>query len=57
MTELRLPAKEADIDEVMAEAKPVGFKLVWVEQEQLRGHVMGMVGDGTRDDAPALAGA
>jgi len=48
-------AKEADVDEVMAEAKPTD-KLRRVEEEQLKGHVIGMVGDGT-NDAPALAKA
>jgi len=48
-------AKEADVDEVIAEAKPTD-KLTRVEAEQLKGHVIGMVGDGT-NDAPALAKA
>ncbi|HEY7079352.1 MAG TPA: HAD-IC family P-type ATPase, partial [Nitrososphaeraceae archaeon] len=48
-------AREADVDEVIAEAKPTD-KLTRVEQEQLKGHVIGMVGDGT-NDAPALAKA
>jgi potassium-transporting ATPase ATP-binding subunit len=48
-------AKEADVDEVIAEAKPTD-KLVRVEQEQLKGHIIGMVGDGT-NDAPGLAKA
>jgi potassium-transporting ATPase ATP-binding subunit len=48
-------AKEADVDEVMAEAKPTD-KLRRVEEEQLKGRVIGMVGDGT-NDAPALAKA
>jgi potassium-transporting ATPase ATP-binding subunit len=48
-------AKEANVDEVMAEAKPTD-KLVRVEEEQSKGHVIGMVGDGT-NDAPALAKA
>ena len=48
-------AKEADVDEVLAEAKPTD-KLTRVQQEQLKGHVIGMVGDGT-NDAPALAKA
>jgi potassium-transporting ATPase ATP-binding subunit len=48
-------AKEADVDEVIAEAKPTD-KLTRVEREQLKGHVIGMVGDGT-NDAPALAKA
>ena len=48
-------AKEANVDQVMAEAKPTD-KLRKVEEEQLKGHVIGMVGDGT-NDAPALAKA
>jgi potassium-transporting ATPase ATP-binding subunit len=48
-------AKEANVDEVLAEAKPTD-KLRRVEEEQLKGHVIGMVGDGT-NDAPALAKA
>jgi len=48
-------AKEANVDQVMAEAKPAE-KLVRVEEEQSKGHVIGMVGDGT-NDAPALAKA
>jgi K+-transporting ATPase ATPase B chain len=47
--------KEANVDQVMAEAKPTD-KLVRVEEEQTKGHVIGMVGDGT-NDAPALAKA
>lgn len=48
-------AKEANIDQVMAEAKPAD-KLSRVEEEQVKGHVVGMIGDGT-NDAPALAKA
>lgn len=48
-------AKEANVDQVMAEAKPTD-KLVKVQEEQSKGHVIGMVGDGT-NDAPALAKA
>jgi K+-transporting ATPase ATPase B chain len=48
-------AKEANVDEIMAQAKPTD-KLRRVEEEQLKGHVIGMVGDGT-NDAPALAKA
>jgi len=48
-------AKEAGVDQVMAEAKPTD-KLHRVQEEQLKGHVIGMVGDGT-NDAPALAKA
>jgi len=48
-------AKESSVDEVMAEAKPTD-KLVRVEEEQAKGHIIGMVGDGT-NDAPGLAKA
>ena len=48
-------AKEASVDEVMAEAKPTD-KLLRVEEEQSKGHIIGMVGDGT-NDAPGLAKA
>ena len=48
-------AMEANVDQVMAEAKPTD-KLARVEEEQSKGHVIGMVGDGT-NDAPALAKA
>jgi K+-transporting ATPase ATPase B chain len=48
-------AKEANVDQVMAEAKPTD-KLLRVQEEQSKGHVIGMVGDGT-NDAPALAKA
>src|SRR5215831_13118416 len=48
-------AKEANVDQVMAEAKPTD-KLIRVEEGQVKGHVIGMVGDGT-NDAPALAKA
>jgi K+-transporting ATPase ATPase B chain len=48
-------AREANVDQVIAEAKPTD-KLVKVEEEQRKGHVIGMVGDGT-NDAPALAKA
>jgi K+-transporting ATPase ATPase B chain len=48
-------ANEANVDQVMAEAQPTD-KLKRVEEEQLKGHVIGMVGDGT-NDAPALAKA
>ncbi|MDE1863053.1 MAG: HAD-IC family P-type ATPase [Thaumarchaeota archaeon] len=51
----RMIAKEAGIDQVMAEAKPTD-KLGRVVDEQLKGHVVGMIGDGT-NDAPALAKA
>jgi potassium-transporting ATPase ATP-binding subunit len=46
-------AKEAGVDQVMAEAKPTD-KLRRVEEEQEKGHIIGMMGDGT-NDAPALA--
>ena len=48
-------AKEANVHEVMAEAKPTD-KLKRVVEEQQKGHIIGMVGDGT-NDAPALAKA
>ena len=48
-------AKEANIDQSIAEAVPAD-KLKKVEEEQSKGHVVGMVGDGT-NDAPALAKA
>lgn len=48
-------AKEANIDQVIAEAKPTD-KLNRVVEEQVKGHVVGMIGDGT-NDAPALAKA
>src|SRR5205823_2606691 len=51
----RVIAQEAGIDEVMAGAKTAD-KLVRVELEQKRGHVVGVEGDGT-NDAPALAKA
>ena len=48
-------AKEANVDQVMAEAKPTD-KIRRVIEEQQKGHIIGMVGDGT-NDAPALAKA
>jgi K+-transporting ATPase ATPase B chain len=48
-------AKEANIDQIIAEAKPTD-KLNRVSEEQLKGHIVGMIGDGT-NDAPALAKA
>lgn len=48
-------AKEAGVDQLMAEAKPTD-KLYKVQEEQLKGHIIGMVGDGA-NDAPALAKA
>ncbi|MBM3897170.1 MAG: potassium-transporting ATPase subunit KdpB [Thaumarchaeota archaeon] len=46
-------ANEASIDQFVAEAVPAD-KLRRVEEEQIKGHVVGMVGDGA-NDAPALA--
>ncbi len=48
-------AREANIDQVIAEAKPTD-KLNRVIEEQVKGHVVGMIGDGT-NDSPALAKA
>ena len=48
-------AKEANVNQVMSEAKPTD-KLTRVIEEQQKGHIIGMVGDGT-NDAPALAKA
>ena len=48
-------ASEANVNQVMAEAKPTD-KLKRVVEEQQKGHIIGMVGDGT-NDAPALAKA
>ncbi len=48
-------AQEANVNQVMAEAKPTD-KLQRVLEEQQKGHIIGMVGDGT-NDAPALAKA
>src|SRR6476661_424223 len=48
-------ANEANVKEVIAEAKPTD-KLKRVTEEQQKGHIIGMVGDGT-NDAPALAKA
>ncbi len=48
-------AKEANVNQVMSEAKPTD-KLTKVIEEQQKGHIIGMVGDGT-NDAPALAKA
>ena len=44
-------AKEAGVDEIMAEAKPTD-KLRRVVEEQEKGHIIGMMGDRT-NDAPA----
>ncbi len=48
-------ANEANVNQVIAEAKPTD-KLKRVVEEQQKGHIIGMVGDGT-NDAPALAKA
>src|SRR4029077_14928326 len=48
-------AKEANVDQIMAEAKPTD-KINRVIEEQNKGHIVGMIGDGT-NDAPALAKA
>ena len=46
-------AKEAGVDEIMAEAKPAD-KLKRVVEEQEKGHIIGMMGDGT-NDAPGIS--
>ena len=48
-------AAEAGLDDFMAEAKPED-KLARIRNEQAKGHLVGMIGDGT-NDAPALAQA
>ncbi len=48
-------AKEAGVDDFMAEATPE-MKLERIRQEQAKGHMVAMTGDGT-NDAPALAQA
>jgi potassium-transporting ATPase ATP-binding subunit len=48
-------AAEAGVDDFMAEAKPED-KLSRIREEQAKGHMVGMIGDGT-NDAPALAQA
>ena len=48
-------AAEAGVDDFMAEAKPED-KLSRIRLEQAKGHLVGMIGDGT-NDAPALAQA
>jgi K+-transporting ATPase ATPase B chain len=48
-------AAEAGVDDFIAEAKPED-KLGRIQQEQAKGHLVAMMGDGT-NDAPALAQA
>ncbi len=48
-------AAEAGVDDFMAEAKPED-KLIRIREEQEKGHLVAMTGDGT-NDAPALAQA
>lgn len=48
-------AAEAGVDDFMAEATPED-KLRRIREEQSKGHLVGMIGDGT-NDAPALAQA
>jgi len=48
-------AAEAGVDDFMAEAKPED-KLQRIREDQAKGHLVGMIGDGT-NDAPALAQA
>jgi potassium-transporting ATPase ATP-binding subunit len=48
-------AAEAGVDDFLAEAKPED-KLFRIREEQVNGHLVGMIGDGT-NDAPALAQA
>jgi potassium-transporting ATPase ATP-binding subunit len=48
-------AAEAGVDDFMAEARPAD-KLRRIREEQSKGHLVGMIGDGT-NDAPALAQA
>jgi K+-transporting ATPase ATPase B chain len=51
----RAIADEAGVDEVFAEAKPED-KLQYIRDEQAKGQLIAMIGDGT-NDAPALAQA
>lgn len=51
----RAIAKEAGVDDVLAEATP-DQKLALIKKEQAGGHMVAMTGDGT-NDAPALAQA
>lgn len=46
-------AAEAGVDDFLSEAKPED-KLKMIRKEQEKGHLVGMIGDGT-NDAPALA--
>ncbi len=48
-------AREAGVDDFIAEAKPEG-KIGFIRKEQADGHLVAMTGDGT-NDAPALAQA
>jgi len=48
-------AAESGVDDFMAEATPED-KLCRIREEQAKGHLVGMIGDGT-NDAPALAQA
>ena len=48
-------AKEAGVDDFLAQAKPED-KLALLRDEQAKGHLVAMTGDGT-NDAPALAQA
>ena len=48
-------AAEAGVDDFLADATPE-LKLARIKQEQLKGHLVAMAGDGT-NDAPALAQA
>lgn len=48
-------AAEAGVDDFVAEATPE-MKLRRIQEEQAKGHLVGMIGDGT-NDAPALAQA